>query len=290
MAWAAQADFKILAYKDLPGSSLDDFATAPRRCFGSYKAATNHLQTCQAVAIPRLAPSQLQEYIASQFRDFGIDTSRYSSWWGLDPPKLTFYNRTVVDIHAADPDTAPEETNVPRRTATMDNSSASDVSSLDTQSQVDKENRRCHDLRQRTLRHVSDKAIYKLPNSKENFLQWEQLTKVELLQDAWCVDGLSIMRHLHTTTTNRQFSADFCNYLQHCALQGGELVKSEVLSGDAKALIVQVYGCELYRHLLNVYNPLVPNGYGNITTSAKQIWAIQRRWIATHHLFLSIPV
>jgi hypothetical protein len=110
MAWAASADFKILAYKDLPGSSLDNFASVPRRRFGSYEAATNHLQTCQAVTIPWLAPPQLQEYIASQFRDFGIDTSRFSSWRGLGPPKLTFYNRTVVDIHTAGPDTSPEET------------------------------------------------------------------------------------------------------------------------------------------------------------------------------------
>jgi hypothetical protein len=111
---------------------------------------------------------------------------------------------------------------VSRCTTTTDNYSASNVSSLDTQSQVDKENRRRHDFRQRTLRHVSDKAMYKLPDSKDYLLQWEQLTEVELLQDAWCVNGLKIMRHLHTTTTNRQVSADFCNYLQRCALQGGE--------------------------------------------------------------------
>jgi hypothetical protein len=81
---------------------------------------------------------------------------------------------------------------------------------------------------------------------------------VELLQDAWCVDGLTIMRHLNTNDTNRLVSADFCNYLQRCALQVGESVKSEVLSGDAKALIVKGHGCELYRHLLNVYKPVGP--------------------------------
>ncbi len=55
--------------------------------------------------------------------------------------------------------------------------------------------------------------MYKLPNDKDSFLQWEQLTEVELLQDPWCVDGLTIMRHLHTTEANRPVSADFCNYL-----------------------------------------------------------------------------
>jgi hypothetical protein len=157
---------------------------------------------------------------------------------------------------------------VPCRTTTTDNSSASDVSSLDTQSQIDKENRRRHDFQQRTLRHVSDKAIYKLPNSKDNFLQWEQLTEVELLQDTWCVGGLTIMRHLHTTTTNRQVSANFCNYLQRCALQGGESVNSEVLSGNAKALIVQGHGCELHRHLLNMYKPVRP----------RSLWEYNDQW------------
>jgi hypothetical protein len=174
---------------------------------------------------------------------------------GLDPPELAFYNRTMVDIHTDEPD---PEINAPRRQA-PDTSSASDVSSLDTESQADNlANRRRHDFRQRTLRHISDKAMHKLPDDKDSFLQWEQLTEVELLQDPWCVDVLTIMRHLHMTEANRPVSADFCNYLQRCAVQGGESVKSEVLSGDAKTLIGQGLGCELYRHLLNVYKPVGP--------------------------------
>ena len=80
--------------------------------------------------------------------------------------------------------------------------------------------------------------MYKLPNDKDSFLQWEQLTEVELLQDPWCVDGLTtIMRNIHTTESNRPVLAYICNYLQRCAHQWGESVKSEVLSGDPKTLI-----------------------------------------------------
>jgi hypothetical protein len=68
-----------------------------------------------------------------QFREFGIDPSHYNSWRGLDPPELTFYNRTVVDIHADEPD---PETNAPRRPA-QDHSSPFDVSSLDTSTNAD---------------------------------------------------------------------------------------------------------------------------------------------------------
>jgi hypothetical protein len=194
MAWAASADFKILAYQNLPGSSLDSFATATRRRFASFEAASSHLNTCSAVKIPQLAPPHLQEYMDMQFCEFGINPSRYSSWRGLDPPELTFYNRMMVDIQRDEPDPA---TDAPRYQA-PDTSSASDVLSLDMESQADNlANRRRHGFRQRTVRHISDKAMYKLPNDKDSFLQWEQLTEVELLQDPWCLDGLTIMRHLH---------------------------------------------------------------------------------------------
>jgi hypothetical protein len=79
MAWAASVDFKILAYQNLPGSSLDSFVTATRREFASFEAASFHLNTCGAVEIPQLAPPHLQEYIDMQFREFGIGPSRYSS-------------------------------------------------------------------------------------------------------------------------------------------------------------------------------------------------------------------
>jgi hypothetical protein len=210
MAWAASADFKIVAYQNLPGSSLDFFAAATRHQFASFEAASSHLNTSGAVEIPHLAPPHLQEYIDMQFYKLGIDPSGYSSWCGLDPPELTFYNRTMVDIHTDEPD---HKIDAPRRQA-PDTSSASDVLSLDTESQADNlANRRCHDFWQRTLRHISDKAMYKLPGDKDSFLQLEQLTEVKFLQDPWCMDGLIIMRHLHTTEANRPVSADFCNYL-----------------------------------------------------------------------------
>jgi hypothetical protein len=142
MTWAASADFKILAYNNLPGFSLDSFATATRRRFASFEAASSHLNTC-AVEIPQLAPPHLQEYIVMQFREFGIDPSRYSSWCGLDPPELTFYNCTMVDIHM---DESDNETDAPHR-QTLGTSSASDVSSLDTESQAGNlANRRRHDF------------------------------------------------------------------------------------------------------------------------------------------------
>jgi hypothetical protein len=143
MAWAASADFKIVAYQNLPGSSLDFFAAATRHQFASFEAASSHLNTSGAVEIPHLAPPHLQEYIDMQFYKLGIDPSGYSSWCGLDPPELTFYNRTMVDIHTDEPD---HKIDAPRRQA-PDTSSASDVLSLDTESQADNlANRRCHDF------------------------------------------------------------------------------------------------------------------------------------------------
>jgi hypothetical protein len=116
---------------------------------------------------PKLTLPHLHEYIDMQFCEFGIDPSRYSSWRGLDPPELTFYNRTMVDIHTEEPD---PETGAMRRQA-PDTSSVSDVSSLDTESQAGNlANRRRHGFRQRTLRHISNKAICKLPNNKDSFL------------------------------------------------------------------------------------------------------------------------
>jgi hypothetical protein len=68
-----------------------------------------------------------------QFCKFGINPSHYNSWRGLDPPELTFYNRTVVIIHADKPDLETDALRHP----IQDHSSASEVLLLDTSTNAD---------------------------------------------------------------------------------------------------------------------------------------------------------
>jgi hypothetical protein len=101
--------------------------------------------------------------------------------------------------------------------------------------------------------------MYAFPTDPGQFLCWESVTETELFSSPWCLDGVSIMRQPTTTPANVPISRHFASYLQRCALQGGEKVSRNLISGiQANKYIHSGQGCELFRLILKNYNPVGP--------------------------------
>jgi hypothetical protein len=116
-----------------------------------------------------------------------------------------------------------------------------------------------NESREKTLRLVSTTQMYAFPTDPGQFLRWESVTETELLSPPWCLDGVSIMRQPTTTPANAPISRHFASYLQRCALQGGEKVSRNLISGiQAKKYIHLGQGCKLFRLVLKNYKPVGP--------------------------------
>jgi hypothetical protein len=121
-----------------------------------------------------------------------------------------------------------------------------------------------YDSHEKTLRLLSTSKMYAFPTDWGLFLRWdESVTETELLSPPWCLDGTTIMRQRTTTTpTNAAISSHFALYLQRCALQGGDKVSRNLISGiQAKKYSNSGQGCELFRLTLKTYKPLGPRWF-----------------------------
>jgi hypothetical protein len=122
-----------------------------------------------------------------------------------------------------------------------------------------RQDKRNYESREKTLRLITTTKMYAFPTDPRQFLRWESVMETELLSPPWCLDDVSIMRQPMTTPANAPISRHFASYLQRCALQGGEKVSRNLISGiQAKKYIHSGQGCKLFRLILKNYKPVGP--------------------------------
>jgi hypothetical protein len=186
--------------------------------------------------------------VQHQFKRLGIpELTAQSHWQSLPPPTTTAYSLGSIEVTFTTPTSETEAPSV----LTENPSVHSSLGSTFTCATDDKRN---YGSSEKTLRLVSTSKMYAFPTDPGLFLRWESVTKTELLSPPWCLDGTTIMRQPTTTPANAAISRHFASYLQRSALQGGEKISRNLISGiQAKKYINSGQGCELFRLILKTY-------------------------------------
>jgi hypothetical protein len=251
MAWTAQADFKLQAHLSLPGG-IRQFKTA-RPCKAPTRRQADLLLSSTTPQVQSFRPPAIPRYLAHQFKRLGIpELTDHSHWQSLLPPTTTAYSLGSMEVTSTTPTPESEVPSV----LTENPSVHSSLGSTATGTADDKRN---YDSREKTLRLVSTSKMYAFPTDPGLFFRWESVTETELLSPPWCLDGTTIMRQPTTTPANAAISRHFASYLQRCALQGGEKISRNLISGiQAKKDISLGQACELFRLILKTYKPVGP--------------------------------
>jgi hypothetical protein len=259
MAWTAQADLKLLVHLSLPGGR-QQFKTARRRMLPTRSQAEAHLREA-GPPVGSFKPPYMPRYIRKQLESLGIpDLNAHSSWRTLSPPTTMAYTLGKIDVVI--PSHPTPETESPSVTRLIDHSSlASSASAVDYE-------RKNYDSREKTLHLVSTSKIYAFPVDPN-----KSLSETELLSPAWCIDGTTNMRQPVTAPANAPISRHFASYRQQCALQGGEKISRNLISGtQAKRFINAGQRCELFRLILKTYKPVGP----------RWLWEYDNQWSELH--------